>query len=137
MTIGDIIKANKYAIGIDLLISILIIIFVAVRFNSNEKASNKLIENVIAKQEAVHVEQERVKQKEIDTKLSTISDVRKENKKISNRLIELNKKVDANYLAGRKKIKEENDKEIKHATGTPVDTTSIILSRLLDDSIEE
>ena len=106
-----------------------------VLLNRNQNDSVRFIESTIQKQEAVHVEHEKEKEKEIESKLSTIYTVKKQNAEIVTRITKAEKKLDVLYTTSMKKLNKKYDKEIKDVSNTSVDSTSSILSRLLKDSI--
>jgi cell division protein FtsX len=129
-------KNTLISICTNLAINGIVVIIMLVIINNNTSYSNKLIESSIQKQEDIHNKQEEKQSKEIEKKLNTISEVRKENKAISIRIDKVEKKIDAAYLINQKKINTKYDKESKAANNTITDSTASILSRLLKDTIQ-
>lgn len=123
------------SIGVNIIINFIVIAVMLVLLNRNQNDSVKFIESSIQKQEAVHVEHEKEKEKEIESKLSTIYTIKKQNAEIVTRITKAEKKLDVLYTTSMKKLNKKYDKEIKHVSNTSVDSTSSILSRLLKDSI--
>lgn len=123
------------SIGVNIIINFIVIAVMLVLLNRNQNNSVKFIESTIQKQEAVHVEHEKEKEKEIESKLSTIYTVKKQNAEIVTRITKAEKKLDVLYTTSMKKLNKKYDKEIKDVSNTSVDSTSSILSRLLKDSI--
>jgi len=123
------------SIGVNIIINFIVIAVMLVLLNRNQNDSVKFIESTIQKQEAVHVEHEKEKEKEIESKLSTIYTVKKQNAEIVTRITKAEKKLDVLYTTSMKKLNKKYDKEIKDVSNTSVDSTSSILSRLLKDSI--
>ena len=123
------------SIGVNIIINFIVIAVMLVLLNRNQNDSVKFIESTIQKQEAVHVEHEKEKEKEIESKLSTIYTVKKQNAEIVTRIKKAEKKLDVLYTTSMKKLNKKYDKEIKDVSNTSVDSTSSILSRLLKDSI--
>jgi len=123
------------SIGVNIIINFIVIAVMLVLLNRNQNDSVKFIESTIQKQEAVHVEHEKEKEKEIESKLSTIYTVKKQNAEMVTRITKAEKKLDVLYTTSMKKLNKKYDKEIKDVSNTSVDSTSSILSRLLKDSI--
>lgn len=123
------------SIGVNIIINFIVIAVMLVLLNRNQNDSVKFIESTIQKQEAVHVEHEKEKEKEIESKLSTIYTVKKQNAEIVTRITKAEKKLDVLYTTSMKKLNKKYDKEIKDVSNTSIDSTSSILSRLLKDSI--
>lgn len=130
------IKSNKSTlknISVNILINIIVVTIVLIVINKNRRDSAKLIESNIQKQEEIYKEREKEKQKEINAKLSTVTEVKKQNKQIVSRIDKVEKKVDAVYAANLKKINIKYEKESKAASNTTTDSTRNILSRLLKE----
>lgn len=137
MKIIDTLKNSQTlkSIGVNIIINFIVITVMLVLLNRNQKDSVKFIESTIEKQEAIHVKHEKEKEKEIESKLSTIYSVKKQNAEIVTRITKAEKKLDVLYTTSMKKLNKKYDKEIKDVSNTSIDSTSSILSRLLKDSI--